>query len=495
VTGWDAIVIGAGHNGLAAAHVLAEAGRRVLVMEKADQIGGMAAAIELAPGVRAPRFAHLFRGPSPYLPGSPSLPTVSMAPDGHHVAITADSVRFADGSAHPDEAAYLVLRRRLMRFAGVLAPMMQAPPPMLTGGGWRQTEQLGRLLLRLRRLGKPEMRTFLQVALGNVSDVIGDEIPDGPLAGAMSLDAVLGARAGPRSPGTVLGLLYRYAQGGEHRLPIGGMGALSEAMAASARRAGAQMRTAAPVEAVLVEEDRAVGVRLAHGEEIRAGWVLSSLDVRTTMQLAGVAHFDVEAVRRVRNVRSRGVTGKLNLALAEPPRFLGLPDSLLRSRIVLAPSMAQVEHAFDAVKYEGCSDRPVIELVVPSLFGPPGPGPAGHVLSAIVQYVPRTGEAAAETALAALEELAPGLRRSIFYQEFLAPVDIERITGIAGGHWHHAEMAPDQLLMNRPVTGMGSYATGLPGLSLCGAGSHPGGDVTGAPGRNAAAALLRGEGA
>ena len=490
-TGWDAIVIGAGHNGLAAAHVLAKAGQRVLVIERSAQVGGMTSDIELAPGHHCPRFAHLLHGPLPNLPSGPPLPTVSLSPDGRHVVIDGDRVHYADGASHPDEASYIALRRRLMQFGSALAPLMTTLPPMPGTGGWRQADQLGRLFLRLRRLGKPMLREFLRIALSNVHDLISDEMADGPLAGAMAMDAILGARAGPRSPGTVIGLLYRSAQGGEHRWPAGGMGAVAKAMAAAATGAGASIRLNSKASGILVSGDRAVGVRVGE-EELPARRVLSSLDVRTTMLLAGVVHFDAEMVRRVRHVRADGVTGKLNLALDRRPAFTGLNHALHRSRIVVAPSLAHVERAFNALKHGEVAARPVMEAVLSGENGPPPTG-GRPVLSAIVQYVPwtTTSTDAAGAALSVLGEHAPGLRSSIIAQEFLAPADIARETGSSGGHWHHAEMALDQLLMNRPVTGMGDYQTGLPGLLLCGAGSHPGGDVTTAPGRNAARAALR----
>ena len=496
---FDAIVIGGGHNGLTAARALAAAGRRVVVLEKGAAVGGMAAGSELAPGVRVPRLAHLLHGDMPGVPTVPDLPTIALGPDGRHVVFRQDSVRFADGEVHPDEASYLELRRRFLRFAQALRPLMQAPPPTLGKGGWGQVGEFGWLALRLRRLGKTDLREFLRIALSNLFDVIGDQIADGPLAGAMALDGLLGTSAGPRSPGSVIGLLYRYAQGGRHLLPSGGMGALCDGLAASAAGAGAQLRPKCAVEKVLVEDDRAVGVTLVSGEELRAKLTLCSLDLRATLALTGVEHFDVEMVRRARHLRGRGVAGKLNLVLSQRPTFAGLDDAMHGGRIVLAPSMRAIERAFDHVKYGRMSQEPVIELVIPTVADR-SPAPNGaHVLSAVVQYVPfapdgsELGVEAMATVLAQLERYCPGLRGTIVASEFLTPADIERLTGAAGGHWHHGEMALDQLLINRPVAGMGHYATGIGGLYLCGAGSHPGGDVTGAPGANAAAFALRGQ--
>ena len=204
------------------------------------------------------------------------------------------SARYADGTPHRDAAAYAALRDRLVRFAGVLAPMLVAPPPRLGNGGWNEASALGRLALRLRRLGKPDMREFLRLLLGNAHDAILDELADGPLAGALALDATLGGRNGPRAPGTVLNLMYRLAHGGRVALPRGGMGAVAAALARAATAAGAVLRTGAPVERILVGDDRAAGVVLAGGETIAAPLVLCSADARVLLRLTGPEPFDAE---------------------------------------------------------------------------------------------------------------------------------------------------------------------------------------------------------
>jgi phytoene dehydrogenase-like protein len=277
------------------------------------------------------------------------------------------------------------------------------------------------------------------------------------------------------------------------------MGAVTEAMAAAARAAGAVLRCSAPVRRIVVDGDRAVGVELADGEQIDAVTVLSSADPkRSFLELTGVAHLDAGFVRRIRNFRCHGLAAKLHLALDGLPRFTGLTPAELQARILLAPDLDYVERAFNPSKYRTFSPDPIFEITLPSVADP-GLAPEGkHVLSAVVQYAPydleggwEAGrEAFLERLLTLLEAYAPGLRALVLHAELLSPVDIEARFGITGGHWHHGELSFDQLFMLRPVPGAAQYVTPLPGFYLCGAGSHPGGGVMGAAGMNAAARVL-----
>ena len=221
------------------------------------------------------------------------------------------------------------------------------------------------------------------------------------------------------------------------------------------------------------------------------------------MQFAGAQHFDIEAVRRLRNLRNKGTTAKVNLILKGIPEFNGLSRDLMAGRLLIAPSATYVENAFNAVKYGGMSKAPVIEAVIPTLTDTGLCDDGRHILSAVVQYVPyaKTGgwdeTARAEVialTTAMLERFAPGLGKMIDHADVLTPVDIETLTGAPGGHWHHAEMGFDQILTLRPAIAMAHYRFGIDGYYLCGASAHPGGDVMGAAGRNAAAQLLKDEG-
>lgn len=511
MSGVDAIIIGAGHNGLAAAGVLSKAGRKVLVLEKSAAIGGAAAGYDIAPGFHAPRYAHLLHAWHPKVESRldlkaqglafarRDLPTVSLAEDGRHVVIAKGAARFADGTPHPDADAFAALHGRLVRFAAVLAGKLLETPPQLQRPDWRDLGGLAKLGLDLRRLGTRDAREFLRVLLSNAHDVILDEVGEGPLAGAFALDSVMGGHCGPRSPGTALTLLYRLAQGGARHLPAGGLGAFCGALAKSAAARGVEIRCNTAVEEILVAEDRAAGVRLADGTTLTAPLVLSSLDAGTTLRLTGVEHFDAEAVRRIRNLRCKGATAKINLALSGLPAFRGLDAEAMSGRLLLAPGVQALEAAFDAVKYGELPQRPALEMLIPSLSDDSLTEGRGQILSVIVQYVPyhlkggwddAAREALGEQVLDLLEFHVPGLCQLVVARDVLTPLDIERDTGAPAGHWHHGELAVDQMLTLRPVNGMARYALPVGGLYLCGAAAHPGGDVIGAAGHNAASRAL-----
>ena len=501
---FDAIVIGAGHNGLVAAAELSRKGKRVCVIERSDRVGGMARTGELD-GVPLPQIAHLLYNFDPAVAKdlglssqTAAIPTVALDPEGRHAVIEGDRLAYADGTDHPQAAVFATLLGRLKTFAAVLGQMADAPPPSLEEGlaslsSLTAAKGLAGLGLNLKRLGKDDMREFLRVLLSNAYDVILDELEEGPVAGLLAADAVRGAFNGPRAPGTVFTLLYRLGQGGEVTLPPEGMGAVMEALARTARREGAELRFGSGVARVELDGDRVTGVTLEDGSALKAPVVLSSLGAQRTMALAGPAQYDIEAVRRVRNLRSKGTTAKVNLVLSRAPEMPGLTEAQRAGRLVLAPTASYVERAFNPVKYGEMSRAPVIEAVMPTLEAGRVSAEDKQVLSLIVSYVPQDHadrDAIRDLAVDALAPFMPGLADLITATEVLTPADIEALTGAPGGHWHHAEMALDQVLTVRPVNGMARYAFGIEGYFLCGASAHPGGDVTGQPGRNAARRAL-----
>ena len=495
----DVIVIGGGVNGLACAARLAGKGRRVILLEAGAVAGGGAGTVDVAPGYHAPALAHTTQGLDPRVMAGldlarhglafQSLSTTALSAEGSHLTVQGGK------ATGPDAAAFAALHHKLSDFARVLAPFRSLTPPHLTNRG-NEWGKLARHVLGIRALGRADFREFLRMILINIHDVVQDDLSDARLQGLLAFDATLGSWLGPRSPNSLILYLNRLAMGVDPLLPKGGMGALAGAMAKAAVAAGVDLRVNARVARVLVEGDRAVGVALESGEQVRAGLVVSAINPRLTFQkLVGPRHLDAGFYTRTSHIRCRGAAVKLTLALTGAPDFRGAD---LQSRLVIAPSSEAVELAFNPGKYGEVPPAPVMEIILPSAFET-GLAPDGHhVLSAIVQYAPHNPKAGVDAArsemlensLIQLEAHAPGLRALIAHAELLMPQDIEQKFGMVGGNWHHGELAVEQMLFNRPLREAAHYATPLPGLWLAGAGSHPGGGINGAAGWNAAERIL-----
>jgi phytoene dehydrogenase-like protein len=511
---YDCVVIGGGHNGLVCAATLARGGRSVLVLEAGTEVGGAALTREFAPGFRVSAGAHLLHlMPEDLLRelrlashglewAAQGMTTTALLSGGGSLALGPEAAGQRLGPA--DAVAYPAYLARMQRLAAALVPMFARVPPRLGTTAWADRLALLRLGWQIRRLGRRDMRELLRIGGMNVYDLLEENLESTALKGALGFDAVLGANFGPRSPGTVLTLLYRLAAesaAGSSGLsqPKGGMGAVCNALAKAATVAGATIRTLASVAQIRVEGDRACGVVLESGESIGAGSVISSADPKTTfLRLLGARHLDTGFVRRVNHIRCRGLAAKLHLALNRAPPFSGVSEAELQGRLLIAPSLQHIENAYNHAKYGEYSAAPVMEITVPT-SNDPTLAPAGqHVLSAIVQYAPyalKEGwpsgrQGFAEVVLESLEQFAPGLGGCVIGAELLTPVDIEQQFRISGGHWHHGDLAFDQFLMVRPVPGAAQYRTPVDGLFLCGAGCHPGGGVMGVAGRNAARQVL-----
>ncbi|MEI6457638.1 MAG: NAD(P)/FAD-dependent oxidoreductase [Pseudomonadota bacterium] len=509
---WDVIVIGAGHNGLVCAQHLARAGQSVLVLEAGSAVGGFAAAREFAPGFKAAVGAQLIHQFSDQSVRELQLERHGLRWAARKLSTTVvtpeRSVRIlggqVSGTSANDAHAWAHLSARLDRYAQFLNAVQSSCPPRLGSTDFQDRWSLLKMGLRLRLLGRRDMREFLRIVGMNVYDLATDELADPLLQAALGMDAILGSNFGPRAPGTVLTLLSRRAgettSANGYSLPIGGPGALAVALADAAQAAGVTLRTDALVARIAVEEDRVVGIDLATGERLCAPRVVSNVDPRQTfLSLLGTAHLDTGFVRRVDHFRQRGITAKLHLALDGLPTLQGLEPSRLGDRLLVAPSLDYIERAFNASKYGEVSSHPALEVTVPTIHDP-SLAPAGqHVLTAIVNYAAfdtKAGTSAARAALlqntlATLDAVAPGLSARVLHSELLLPSDLERECRVTGGHWHHGDLAFDQFLMVRPFPGAAQYDSPLQGLYLCGAGSHPGGGLTGLPGRLAAERILR----
>jgi len=514
---YHSIIIGGGHNGLVCATYLARAGKSVLVLEAAAELGGAARNREFAAGFKVSAGAHLLHA----LPGEliaeldlskHGLGFAARSMASHALSAQGSSMRLGDGRldgaevSAADAAAYTRFSAAMGRYASALLPIFQMVPPRLSIDTWAARLDFMKIAWRIRRLGRHDMRDLLRIIGMNMYDLLDEYFESELLKGALALDAVLGAEWGPRSPGTVLTYLYRLAgmAGGKGlgvAQPLGGMGAVCAAIAASAGSAGAELRTSSRVRRIVVEADRACGVELDSGEILLAEHVISNADPRTTfLSLLGAAHLDTGFVRKASHLRASGRAGKLHLALSGLPSFTGLAADALGDRLLIAPSMNYLERAFNPSKYHEYPEQPALEISLPTVRDP-GLAPAGrHVLSAVVQFLPydngadRDGNRARclESILATLERHAPGIRGLITTAELLTPFDIEQEFGMTGGHWHHAAMGFDQFFFIRPLPGAAQYRTPVDGLFLCGAGCHPGGGVMGIAGRNAAQQVLRG---
>jgi len=506
----DALIIGGGVNGLACAGRLAQAGQRVLVLEGGSQPGGGALTGEFAPGYRVDGLAHLashlddrmLTALKPQRHGlawaAPDLSTTALDAAGRHLTLHGAYGAQVQGLDPAEATRWASLRADLLAQAAVLAPLRRITPPLPGQGGARgNLMALARLGLDLKRLGRDGMREFLRLVLINIHDLAEERLTDDRLRGLLAFDATLGAYLGPRSPGSLFLMWHRLAgDGGRLRWPAGGMGALAAALAAAVRAAGAEIRTAAPVAAILTDGTRATGVRLADGQELTARRIVAAINPRTALLgLLGAPSLDTDTVRRIRHVRMRGTAAKLHLALRAAPDFMGAD---LRHRLVIAPSSDAVETAFNPVKYDQFSPAPVLEILCPSAHDPGFAPPGQHVLSVIAQFAPHdlhggwdAGRAGFEAAiLSQLETHAPGLRDLIVARELLTPQDIATRHGMVGGSWHHGDLAVDRMLFLRPAIGLARYATPVQGLWLAGAGSHPGGGISGSAGWNAAGEIL-----
>jgi phytoene dehydrogenase-like protein len=508
-----AVIIGGGHNGLVCAAYLAKAGRKVTVLEAADQVGGAAATREFTPGYRA-SVAHLLylldqdiskelalesHGLSMAKSG---LKTIALAENGNHISISAGSVDGADLSAE-DRAAYLEYRRFMTKFAGIFSGLHNQIPPRIT----RERSDmiaLGKMALKVRMLGRDDMRELLRIGAINIYDVLQENFDHPLLKGALSLDAVLGTNSGPRSNNSVFTALHRMSgnnggAAGEISIPLGGMGAVTEALAAAAHGAGAEIRTGSPVSSILIDGDSIKGVQLANGEQITAAVVISNADPKTTMMsLLGARHLEAGFARKFGNIRASGSAAKLHLALDDLPDFKGVSPEQLGERMVIAPTVEYVERAFNHSKYGEFSSHPVAEITLPSIHDKSLAPDGKHVLSAIIQYAPRNlgmgwsaGKAAfMDSVMELLCAYAPDIREKTVTAEMLTPEDLENDFRMTGGHWHHGELSLDQFLMLRPVPKSAQYKTPVEGLYFCSAGCHPGGGVMGSAGRNAATVVL-----
>ena len=517
----DVAVVGGGHNGLACAAYLAKAGLDVLVLEGRGVLGGAAATEEPWPGYRVSSASYVVSLLPPRIVRELGLVRhgyrVSVVspdyfvpfPDGSGLTLWGDTRRDAAeiaGLCTADADSYLEFDRYFGRVAHLLRDLLFVVPPNLAAGDlpkWAATAA------RLRRWTGRDVAEAVRLFTMSAADFLDEWFTDDRVKGALATQAIIGAWGGPMSPGSAYVLMHHWigevdGHAGAWGWVHGGMGGVSQALAAAAREAGAEIRAGAAVRRVRIRNGRATGVELDDGSLIAAGRVVSSAHPITTYRdLVGFEHLPADVVRDVRRLRTRSGSVKVNLALSELPRPTAWDSSraepLHRGLIAISPSVEYLERAWDDAKYGRPSQHPYVEIVFPTAHEP-GLAPSGsHIALAFTQYGPyhlasgswdTERDAYGRRVLDTLAEYCPGVAGSVVHSEVLAPPDIEARFGLLGGNIFQGEMSPDQLFSLRPIFGYGDYRSPIAGLYLCGAGTHPGGGVMAVPARNASRVIL-----
>lgn len=497
------IVIGGGHNGLVCATYLAKAGFRVTLLEARDSVGGGLSKQTLKDGTEVagliqshlPLNAKIARDLKLNASQVDPIATTFLSADGEHIHVQGNSISGPGVSSH-DEAEYTAFREEYIGYAKALKSLMLNTPPRLKHFDWSDKTVFAKLGLDLRfGLGKRGLREFLRVAGMNIFDVLEERFSSELLKGGIAADALFGNHSGPKTPTNVLTLLMRLFQetGPDSRREFAAVSNLADQLAQAAKNAGVDVITNARVQSVLMEDDRPVGVKLENGDTLMADIIVSNADAKTTfLKLVGAAHMDGMFTHRISKTRTKGDVAKFFAAFDTRPKFTKLTDDASAGRLVVAPTMKYVERAFNHSKYGEFSEAPVLDIRLSDSEN------GKSLLSSNVMYAPYKLKQGWDEGRAAFEDrildtlslYAPGIASHVAHRELWAPVDIENTFNVEGGHWHHGEMAIDQSFMMRPVPGAGQYASPVPGLYLCGAAAHPGGDITGLPGRNAAKQIL-----
>jgi len=522
---YDAIVIGAGHNGLTAAAYLARAGLSVLVLERREIVGGCCVTEEIAPGCRVSSTSYIASMLRPEVVSDlrladhglrmiPCDPAIQVPfPDGQVVPWWVNRERAKQEFAKlspADAGRFIEVDDQLKKLARYLQPFFMEPPPEIetsSMNGWTELFRVGK---RFRGISSADISQLVSFLTGSLGEFLDRNYESDKIKTMFLANNVYGKHGGPYQPGTAIGLLFHLLSGGEHELQgfsghvMGGMGSIAGALAAAGKKFGVEIQTAAPVATIEVSSGRARSVVLVDGTEIRARMVLSNADPkRTFLKMVAPSQLPGEFLTAIRGIKMQGPCAKVNFVLAEEPRFTGTSPAataLERTFYTLVPSLEFAERCYDICKFGGIPEELWVDCVISSNADDSLAPKGKHILTCFVQYVPyhlREGnwdekrDLLGDRVVRKIAEYAPNVPSAILARQVLTPLDLERTYGLTEGNIFHGDLRLEQLFFMRPVPGWSQYRTPVDGLYLCGAGTHPGGGVTGAPGRNAAHQVLR----
>jgi phytoene dehydrogenase-like protein len=522
---YDAIIIGGGHNGLTTAAYLARAGRNVLVLERRHVLGGAAVTEEVFPGFKFSVCSYVVSLLRPEIireldlarHGLEILPldgTFTPMHDGNYLWRTNDhgqTRREIARHSRLDAEAYDEYSQAMVEMGRFVKPIMGMTPPDPTRPGLSGMRELAGLAGRFRKLPLRDRYNQLQLMTMSAVDFLDQWFETDVLKATMSASGIIGTFLGVRSPGTAYVLLHHYMGeiDGAFRswgFSRGGTGMVSESIASAAREAGVEIRTETAVAKIIVSNGTATGVILENGDYILADVVASSVDPRLTFnKMTGTENLPEDFVEDINRYKFRGSSGKVNLALDGLPNFTSLPGNgaHLRGAMSISPSIDYMERAYDDAKYGRFSRRPYMDIVIPSLTDPSVAPPGKHVMSCFVQYAPyhlKEGnwddqkEAFGDTVINTIAEHAPNIKDIILHRQVVTPLDLEREWGLSEGNIFQGELTLEQLFFLRPAPGWASYRTPVRNLYMCGSATHPGGGIMAAPGRNAAAVIIKATG-
>ncbi|KRG62649.1 FAD-dependent oxidoreductase [Stenotrophomonas humi] len=526
---WDAILIGGGHNGLVCAAYLAKAGKRVLVLERRTVVGGAAVTEEFHPGFRNSVASYTVSLLQPQVIADLELERHGLRvvsrrinnflplPNGEYLLAGGGHTQAEVAKFSQRDAERLPeYERRLEIFADVLRALALQAPPNVTDGHWlRALPELwkaGKLGLQLQKLDAGLKQELLDLFTISAAEYLDRWFESAPIKALFGFDGIVGNYASPYAPGTAYVLLHHVfgeSNGvkGAWGHAIGGMGAITQAMARAATEAGVEIRTDAAVSKVLVEQGKAVGVVTTSGDELRGKAIVANVNPKLLYErLFDPADVPPATLERMGNWRCGSGTFRMNVALSRLPDFTVLPGQgdHLTAGIIIAPGLDYMDRAYLDARQQGWSREPVVEMLIPSTLDDSLAPPGQHVASLFCQHVaPQLSdgrswddhrEEVADLMIATVDRHAPGFAESVLGRQIMSPLDLERTFGLIGGDIFHGALSLNQLFSARPMVGQAGYRGAMAGLYLCGSGSHPGGGVTGAPGHNASAVILKDNG-